>query len=365
MNNLQHEESTQGRRRGRTTLTVSIMISLFAVLVIAAVLVVPRVIDAIRGETFEDYPGPGSGTVTVEILPGQTGGDIGQVLFEAGVVASRGAFVEAFNDVPAAVGIQPGAYDLRKEMRASEAVAALLDPANRAEVKLTVVEGLRASQIYERIASVTGLPLAEIESAAKDSAAIGLPAEARGNPEGWLAPATYTIRRDATAADVLSLLVAQTVTVLDERDVAADRRRGVLIRASIVEKEVNRVEDYGKVVRVIENRLQPDSPTNGTLGMDSTLAYGLNKSGLELTRAELASDHPYNTRVHAGLPPGPIGSPGLAAIDAVLSPPEGDWIYFVTVNPDTGETRFTASYEEHLANQQLYREWLAQQSDEG
>ena len=363
MNDLD-EPRTQGRR-GRTTLAVSLMISLFALLVIAAVIFVPRLLDAIRGETFEDYPGPGSGTVTVEILPGQTGGDIGQMLAEAGVVASRGAFFEAFNDNPAATGIQPGAYDLRKEMRASEAVAALLNPANRAEFKLTVVEGLRASQIYERIASVTGLSLSDVESAARDAAAIGLPAEAGGNPEGWLAAATYTVRRDATAADVLSLLIAQTVTVLDERSVPAGSRQAVLIKASIVEKEVNQVEHYGRVARVIENRLLPGSPTAGTLGMDSTLAYGLNKSGLELTRAELASDHPYNTRVHAGLPPGPIGSPGMAAIDAVLSPPEGDWLYFVTVNPDTGETRFTASYDEHLANQELYRQWLAEQSDEG
>ena len=365
MSNRVAEPRRRGRRHGRTKLAVSIMISLFAVLVIAAVLFVPRLLDVIRGETYEDFPGPGSGSVTVEVQQGDTGGDIGQTLFDAGVVASRGAFFDAFDDNPAAVGIQPGAYDLRLEMRAADAVAALLNPANRAEVQLTVVEGLRASQIYERIASVTGLPLAEIEAASRDSAAIGLPAEAGGNPEGWLAAATYTVRRDATAVDVLTQLVAQTVAVLDEREVATERRRGVLIRASIAEKEVNRVEDYGKVVRVIENRLQPGSPTNGTLGMDSTLAYGLNKSGLELTRAELESDHPYNTRVHPGLPPSPIGSPGLAAIDAVLSPPEGDWLYFVTVNLDTGETRFTASYEEHLANQDLYREWLAQQSDGG
>ena len=361
MSNPVAERGRRVRRHGRTKLAVSIMISLFAVLVIAGVLFIPRLLDAIRGETYEDFPGPGSGSVTVEVLQGHTGGDIGQTLFDAGVVASRGAFFEAFQDNPAAVGIQPGAYDLRLEMRAADAVAALLNPANRAEVQLTVVEGLRASQIYERIASVTGLPLAEIEAAARDSAAIGLPAEAGGNPEGWLGAATYTIRRDATAADVLSELVAQTVAVLDEREVATERRRGVLIRASIAEKEVNRVADYGKVVRVIENRLEKGM----TLGMDSTLAYGLNKSGLELTAAELRSDHPYNTRVHLGLPPGPIGSPGLAAMDAVLSPPEGDWLYFVTVNPDTGETRFTASYEEHLANQDLYRKWLEQQSDGG
>lgn len=353
-------------RRRRTRLTFAIMLSLFAGLVIAAVLLVPGLLDSFQGTTHDDFPGPGSGVVTVEILEGQTGGDIGDTLVEAGVVASRGAFVEAFSANAGAVGIQPGSYDLLMEMKALDAVAALLNPANRAEVTITVVEGLRASQVYERIASVTGLPLAEVQAAAADPGAIGLPAEAGANPEGWFAAATYTVDRDATASEILSKMVAQTVAILDQHGVAAQDRENVLIKASIVEKEVNQSADYGKVARVIENRLLPGSATNGTLGMDSTLAFGLGKSGLDLTRSELASDHPYNTRVHAGLPPGPIGSPGREAIEAVLAPPEGDWLYFVTVNPDTGETRFTASYEEHLANQELYRQWVQQNAgDQG
>jgi UPF0755 protein len=161
-------------------------------------------------------------------------------------------------------------------------------------------------------------------------------------------------------------MIDHTEAIFDRNSVPAERRQEALIKASIVEKEVNQPDDYGRVARVIENRLQPNNATNGTLGMDSTLAYGLGKSGLDLTRSELASDHPYNTRVHPGLPPGPIGSPGRAAIEAVLNPPEGDWLYFVTVNPDTGETRFTADYQEHLANQELYRQWLAEHpGDEG
>lgn len=348
------------RRARRTTMAFAIMLSLFAALVIAAVLLVPRIFEGFRSPAHEDFPGPGSGVVTVEIAEGQTGGDIGDMLVEAGVVASRGAFVEAFNANPAATGIQPGSYDLLQGMRAADSVTALLNPANRAELKITVVEGMRTSQVYERIASVTGIPVGEIEAAASDPATIGLPGEAGGNPEGWLAAATYTVDRDASAADILSQMVGRTVAILDELGVPAERREEVLIKASIVEKEVNQPDDYGKVARVIENRLQPGSATNGTLGMDSTLAYGLGKSGLDLTRSELASDHPYNTRVHPGLPPGPIGSPGGAAIQAVVNPPEGDWLYFVTVNPDTGETRFTADYQEHLANQELYRQWLAE-----
>lgn len=352
-------------RRRRTVLSFVLMLVLFGAVVAAGIVFVPRVVDSLRPEPAADFPGPGSGTVTVQVLEGDNGGDIAQTLYDAGVVASTKAFVDAFQANPGATSIQAGSYDLRLEMKAADAVSALLDPANRAEVRLTVAEGLRASQIYERIASVTGVPVADVEAAAGDGAAIGLPGEAGGNVEGWLAPATYTIERDATATEILRQMVAHTVRVLDERSVPADQRQGVLIKASIVEKEVNNAEDFGRVARVMENRLAPGSPTNGTLGMDSTLAYGLGKSGLDLTRSELESDHPYNTRVHPGLPPGPIGSPGAAAIDAVLAPPEGDWVYFVTVNPDTGETRFTASYEEHLANQALYRQWLEEHGGSG
>ncbi len=357
--------SEQRRRRGRrSTVVLVVTLLLFGGLVTAAVLGIPAIIRAVSPEPAADYPGPGSGSVTIQVREGDTGGDIGDTLVDAGVVASRAAFVEAFEANPSATGIQVGAYDLLLEMTAADAVAALLNPANRAELTLTVVEGLRASQVYERIASVTGIPVGEVEAAAEDAEAIGLPGKADGNVEGWLAAATYTLDRDATAAEVLAMMVAQTVAILDERDVPADDREAVLIKASIVEKEVNQPEDYGKVARVIENRLEPDSPTAGTLGMDSTLAYGLDKSGLDLTRSDLESDHPYNTRTHAGLPPGPIGSPGTAAIDAVVDPPKGPWLYFVTVNPDTGETRFTDDYDEHLANQAVLREWTAQNAED-
>lgn len=357
---LEPRPTSRPRRRSRTGLTLVITLALLGGIAVAVVLLVPPILRSFQS-TPEDFPGPGTGDVTVEVAEGATGGQIAETLLDAGVVASREAFVRAFNANPGATSIQPGAYDLMLEMRASDAVAALLNPANRAEVRLTVVEGQRASQVVERIVSVTGLPLEEVEAATTDAAAIGLPAEAGGNAEGWLAAATYTVPRDATAAAILSQMVAHTVRTLDERGVPTEDRQAVLIKASIVEKEVNNAEDFGRVARVIENRLAPNSQTGGTLGMDSTIAFGLGKSGLSLSPSDLASDHPYNTRVHPGLPPGPIGSPGTAAIDAVLDPPEGDWIFFVTVNPDTGETRFTASYEEHLANQELYRAWLAQQ----
>ena len=90
---------------------------------------------------------------------------------------------------------------------------------------------------------------------------------------------------------------------------------------------------------MIYNRLAQGIP----LQLDSTVLYGLGKFGIIASDAELTSPSPYNTYRHTGLPPGPIDNPGDAAIKAVLHPSPGNWLYFVTVNPKTGETRFTAS----------------------
>jgi UPF0755 protein len=109
--------------------------------------------------------------------------------------------------------------------------------------------------------------------------------------------------------------------------------------ASLVQAEGGRLSDYPKIARVIYNRLAQGMP----LQLDSTVLYGLNTYGIIASDAQLASPSPYNTYKHKGLPPGPIDSPGNAAIQAVLSPAAGNWVYFVTVNPKTHETLFTSS----------------------
>ena len=192
----------------------------------------------------------------------------------------------------------------------------------------------------------------QIEAAYADSAAIGLPAEAGGNVEGWLAPGTYDVTENATPKDLVKKMVSQTVTQLKELQVPKEDYQKVLTKASIVEREVNSERYYGQAARVIENRLsQTDGETHGLLQMDSTVQYGLGRYGGIPTEAETQdANNPYNTYVHKGLPPGPIGSPGEAAIKAVLNPPAGSWLYFVTVNLETGETLFASTNEEQKTN---------------
>ena len=302
-----------------------------------------------------DYPGPGHGEVQVIVKPGDTGATIGATLVQKSVILSTQAFTKALTGNPAGKSIQPGTYKLALEMRASDALADLLNPLKRVELKVTIPEGLRATQILEKLAGSTGIPLADLQKAAADPKALGVPATAGGNLEGWLFPATYIYQPGTNPVDILAPMVAKTIAILDQHTVAEADRETVLIKASIVEKEGKLDVDRGKVARVIENRLAKSM----TLGMDSTIAYGLKKSGLELTVSDLASTNPYNTRTNVGLPPGPIASPGVPSIEAVLNPTPGAWVYFVTVNLDTGETLFATTLAEHDRYVAQMNQWLA------
>src|SRR5690606_31657114 len=147
---------------------------------------------------------------------------------------------------------------------AVDAVAALLSPASRADASITVPEGWRATQIYTRLAENMELDVADVEAAAAE---VTLPEQANGALEGWLFPSTYTIAEDATPADVLQAMVDMTVTVLERNEVPPETWDEVIIKASIIEREVSREEDRPSVAQVIENRLQLCNDS-GRLEMD-------------------------------------------------------------------------------------------------
>jgi UPF0755 protein len=314
----------------------------------------------------EDYSGDGTGSVVFEVREGDSSSVIGRNLEDAGVVASAEAFTDAAAEEPDSRGIQVGFYELKEEMSAEAALEVLVDPDNLVTNTVTIPEGLRVEDTLARIAKATDVPLKQLERASKDAEAIGLPSYAKGNPEGYLFPATYAFGPNAGATDMLAAMVerwrqAADEAQLEERADELGYDPGELMTiASLVEAEANRDEDRGKVARVIYNRLESDA-TNGLLQIDATVNYALGRDlGLGLTSEQLDVDSPYNTRRYPGLPPGPIESPGDAAIEAAANPPEGDWIYYVTVNLDTGETKFTEDYDEFL---RLKNEELAEFCD--
>ncbi len=309
----------------------------------------------------EDYAGPGTGSVEVKVNPGDSGTAIGETLVEAGVVKSVKAFTNAYSANVNAAGIQPGVYTVRKEMKAADAVALLASNNGRVEYQVTIPEGYTADQAITRASSVTGISPAQFAKAKKNTKATGLPAVAKGNYEGWLYPATYSFDPDVTATEILNQMIAQTKAELKKLKVASADQEDVLIKASIVEREASRDADFGKVARVIDNRLAPNGPTGGRLQIDATVAYGLGRSGLTITSADQQdASNPYNSYKHAGLPPGPISNPGVKAIKAVLNPTPGNWVFYVTVNLDTGETKFTDNYQVFGQYKKEFQAWLAQ-----
>ena len=343
------------RRRHRRVRTMVVTVLVLAVVGAAGVLTWQKVSDGFQNpfsRQAEDFPGPGGEPVQVEIPAGASGGEMATVLKDAGVVASRQAFIDAYGANPGATGIQAGTYSLRTEMKAADAVAALVKN-EKVETKVTIPEGFTVAQVLERIASATSIPRADLDAAVGDPASIGLPPEAGGTVEGWLFPATYTVQPKDAATTVLSAMVATTVQHLDAEGVPPEARLDVLKIASIIEREA---PDgfFGEVSRVIANRLDNGEP----LGMDAIDSYGLGKPSDQITKSEFNDPSlPYASRVHAGLPPTPIGNPGAAAIAAASHPADGPWLWYVTVNLDTGETKFTDSYDEFLAFKAEYQAW--------
>lgn len=310
--------------------------------------------------------GLAEGEASVTIVSGQTGADISQTLFDAGVTKTSDAFYSYLIDSGEDPNVlKPGVYSLQQKMTSEAAFTALLDPANKQEYTAQLREGLTVAQSVPRIAEGIGLPVEEVEAAVKDPAAYGVKAQSL---EGWLFPATYTFDPDVTATQVIQAMVDRTVTALDDAGVPADQRERILTVASIIEKEARYEDDFYKVSRVIENRLDPSiSDTNGKLQMDSTAQYPFaDREGGTSSRAEeLEDDNPWNTYVNPGLPVTPIANPGELAIKAALEPAEGPWQYFVTVNLDTGETVFSATFAEHEKAVAQYQQWCRDNPDGG
>jgi UPF0755 protein len=335
----------RGRRAGRAGWVLGGLLVVIVGALVAGVLLVGHLL----GDRSADYPGPGSGEVVVEVVSGDTATDIGGTLAQADVVASAGAFTAAAAADDRSLGIQPGFYRLRLQMSGSGALELMLDPSARVQSVVVVPEGLRADQVVARMSDGTGIPRRQLQAVLDQPGPLRLPPYAQGSAEGYLFPATYTFDPDVTATEVLRALVdrfreAARATDLVARAAAAGHTpHDVVTIASLVQAEVA-TADFGTAARVVENRLAVDMP----LQFDSTVNYVLRSSDLTLTDPQLAVDSPYNTYLYPGLPPGPVNSPGQAALEAALAPPEGDWLYFVAVAPGSDETRFTASYEEFL-----------------
>ncbi len=324
---------------------------------IAAAMIVTSIVLLRGSDDATDFAGAGSGEVTVVVGRGDTLTRIGARLQEAGVIASGESFVNAAAVDDRAATIGPGRYTLRKRMSAIAALELMLDPVSRADSRLVLPEGLRLEQTVATAADATNLPKSDFQKVLQDPAQLGLPDWAKDRPEGFMFPASYDLTGDETARTVLRRLVKRFNQAA--ADTQIEQRAGrvklspyeVLIVASLLQAEVA-PQDFRKAARVIYNRLAADMP----LQLDSTVSYALGTTSIQLTADELKTSSPYNTYLRRGLPPRPINSPGEAAIEAALAPAKGKWLYFVSVDPKTHETKFATTYARFL---ELKREFQA------
>ena len=352
------DERPPSRAKGWIALLVSV-----AVLVGGGALAFVFARDAVQGWfTPSDFPGPGGEQIVVTIPKGTSITGIGAILTDQGVVASTSAFVRAAAEVPEAATIQAGRFRLRTELPAREAVAMLLDPANVERSTFALREGGWLADHVEAMAQASGLPATDFEELLGDAKDLGLPDWSQDSAEGFLFPDTYELPDPVDAVKMIGLATGRFAEVTDDLGFEAAAESldvtplEALTIASIVEREVSRAADRPKVARVIYNRLAKDMP----LQMDSTVHYAAGRRGSVWTSDEdRADDSPYNTYKHKGLPPGPISSPGRAALQAAIEPAEGKWLFFVAVNLDTGETGFPDTYAQHQVAVQELHAWCA------
>ncbi|MFD8983634.1 endolytic transglycosylase MltG [Streptomyces sp. NPDC059564] len=319
----------------------------------------------------EDFAGSGSEeSVDIEIPKGAGLGQMGRILKEAGVVASAQAFVDAANANPKGKSIQPGVYTLKKKMSGAAAVAVMIDPSKLNVI--TVTEGMRNTKVYDAIDKKLGKPSGTTKDIAlREAKNLGLPAWAGNDPklidplEGFLYPTRYDLGKDSTPESLLKEMVKNATAKYTElgvegkaKELGLDNPLQVVTVASLVNAEGKNHDDFRKMAEVVYNRLKKTNDvTNQKLQFDSTYNYVKNQSEINFNLKEAqAFNHPYNTHFVKGLPPGPIGNPGLDALTATLNPDHGGWMFFVSVDGNT--TTFTKTYEEH---QKLADEFLERQ----
>ena len=187
-------------------------------------------------------------------------------------------------------------------------------------------------------------------AATRDSS-VGLPAEFRGerisDREGFMFPATYELRRGARALTLVQKQAAAFAQNFGSLDLSYARRKNltpydVLKIASMVEREAQLDRERPLVAAVIYNRLKQGQP----LGIDATIRYATGNWTEPLKQSELSSDSAYNTRTRAGLPPTPIGNPGLASLRAAARPANVDYLYYVVKPGTCGQHAFSSTFEQ-------------------
>jgi UPF0755 protein len=287
--------------------------------------------------------------VQITVEQGMSTADVGQLLEREGVITNASIF-RYYARLTGLGSIEAGKYTFDKNSAFGDVAKVLEGGAAKAEEeRFTVPEGLTLGEVAKIIGAMPGRSAEKFLEVAK-SGTIRSQYQPAGNNnlEGLILPETYFIEKGADEAAILRKMVDsfdQLSTQINLPGAAA--KLGLtpyqaVIVASLVEREARVDEDRGKVARVIYNRLAAPMP----LQIDATVLYALGLPAQEsVSFKDREVNSPYNTYKIAGLPPGPIASPGRKSLEATANPTAGNWLYYVLADP-TGRHLFTNDYKE-------------------
>jgi UPF0755 protein len=339
----------RARRSLRAQLLGLLALALLAVLVVGVLMI------------FQPFGSAEGAPVKVRIPAGSSAREIGDRLAAAGVVDNGLLF-----SVRAALSgkrgdLRSGPYTLHRDMSYTAAITALTTRpvvTKPPTVRIVIPEGRsrRETVAIVRRARLKGDYLAASQhfSGALDPFRYGAPNGTR-SLEGFLFPATYELRVGSTARALVERQLAAFRDNFARVDLHRARHKNltgydVLIIASMVEREAQRARERPLIAAVIYNRLKDGIP----LGIDATTRYETNNWSRPLTASELSRDSPFNTRKRAGLPPTPIGNPGLASLRAAAAPANVDYRYYVVKPGTCGTHAFSATFAQFERDKQRY-----------
>ena len=291
--------------------------------------------------------------VQITIPSGTTVNEIGQMLQEKGVIKASWAFQWYVRTNGLRDRLQAGTYSLRPNQSIQEITEVLTNGKIQTDL-VTILPGQRLDQIRASLIANAGFSEAAVDAALDPSQYIDHPALAdkpiEASLEGYLYPDSYQKTADTTPEQIITSALDQMQKHLTPEVRAAFVKQGLTVHegvvlASIVEQEVSKESDRPIVAQVFLSRRKQGM----NLGSDVTAFYGAIKAGVE---PSVLYDSPYNTRIHLGLPPGPISNVSESSLNAVAHPADTDYLYFVA--GDDGNTYFSRTNEEHEALTEKY-----------
>jgi len=375
------QQQARRRRRRKIATIASAGCVMLAIVIVVVALIFRWQKDS---QQVPDFQGAGDTEIIVQIQRGDLLADITSTLVTKNVVASSEAFTAAATGNVGISDLTPGYYKLRQHASAASAVATLTGPGSRVGA-LKIIPGMTLADVSRSRAGTTTTSvvpgyITQITQAAcvplngvadcftadqlwdvartADPVALGVVdwavdrvkkvADPSRRLEGMIAPGDYDVPPGADPLKALQSVIGasaaywNSTTIQNDSDALGISPYDAVVIASLVEKEAI-PSDMRKVSRVIYNRLKIDM----LLQFDSTVNYGLDRAQLATTDAERQDpSNLYSTYAHKGLPPNPIGSPGPDAVDAMLDPAQGEWLYFVKADLQ-GNSCFSETFKAH------------------